>query len=116
MLKTATTMPSASREFRTIVLIGHAQDVQVTKSLQTLAAHLAARGRRVVAPIGIRATLDNPSVERRPDSDLLTGVDLVIAVGGDGTMLSAARLAAPQAVPVLGVNRGRLGFLADIGP
>jgi len=116
MLKIATTMPAASRQFRTIVLIGHAQDVQVTESLQTLAAHLAARGRRVVAHTGIRVTFDNSPVERRSDQDLLTGADLVIAVGGDGTMLSAARLASPHAVPVLGVNRGRLGFLADIGP
>ncbi|MSR15845.1 MAG: NAD(+) kinase [Gammaproteobacteria bacterium] len=40
--------------------------------------------------------------------------DLVIAVGGDGTMLRAAQLAFPHNVPVLGVNLGRLGFLADL--
>jgi NAD+ kinase len=40
--------------------------------------------------------------------------DLIIAVGGDGTLLRAAKLAHPFEVPVLGVNLGRLGFLADL--
>jgi NAD+ kinase len=51
-----------------------------------------------------------------PESKIASLSDLVIAVGGDGTMLRAARLAAVAEVPLLGVNRGRLGFLADIGP
>ena len=42
--------------------------------------------------------------------------DLVIVVGGDGSMLSAARALADHGVPVLGINRGRLGFLTDISP
>ncbi len=41
-------------------------------------------------------------------------LDLVIAIGGDGTMLHAGRLTAPANVPLVGVNRGYLGFLADI--
>jgi NAD+ kinase len=47
---------------------------------------------------------------------LCPSADLLVAVGGDGSMLHAAKLAAPCAIPILGINRGRLGFLADIGP
>ena len=41
-------------------------------------------------------------------------VDLVVVVGGDGTLLAAARSLAPQGVPLVGVNQGRLGFMTDI--
>lgn len=44
------------------------------------------------------------------------GVDLVVVVGGDGSILGVAREVAHTGVPVLGVNRGGLGFLADIAP
>ncbi len=45
----------------------------------------------------------------------LSGVDLVISLGGDGTVLYSARLAAPKGIPLFPVNLGRLGFIAEIG-
>lgn len=54
--------------------------------------------------------------DRLPPDQLAAGVDLIVAVGGDGTMLHAARGAATHGVPLLGVNRGRLGFLTDVSP
>jgi NAD+ kinase len=47
---------------------------------------------------------------------LVPGADLLIGIGGDGTVLRVARVAAPHGVPLLGVNMGRLGFLTDLSP
>lgn len=54
--------------------------------------------------------------ERTPPHDLSGGADLVVSVGGDGTLLRAALMAAAADLPVLGVNVGRLGFLAEFEP
>src|SRR5213594_2278129 len=47
-------------------------------------------------------------------NDLLRGTDLILTLGGDGTFLAGARLAAPRDIPILGVNHGHLGFLTEI--
>jgi NAD+ kinase len=52
-------------------------------------------------------------VQRREEDDLALDCDMVLALGGDGTMLGALRLAAPHGVPVLGANLGRVGYLTE---
>lgn len=47
---------------------------------------------------------------------LVAGADLLLCIGGDGTVLRAARVAIPNSVPILGINMGRLGFLTDLSP
>ncbi len=49
-----------------------------------------------------------------PEEEIFSGSDLIISLGGDGTFLQAARKAMPNDIPMLGVNLGTLGFLAEI--
>jgi NAD+ kinase len=51
-----------------------------------------------------------------PEDELGSSIDLVVVLGGDGTMLRASRLVADQGKPVLGINLGQLGFLAMFSP
>jgi NAD+ kinase len=99
-----------------IALAGRAVDPRVGDAMRTLGRHLLATGHgvRVVADESLR--LEGEGVHTVPEPDLALDACLIVAVGGDGTMLHAARMAARADVPVLGVNRGRLGFLADVGP
>jgi NAD+ kinase len=106
----------SSSEFSSIALVGNTRDQRVSESMLALASHLNARGCKVFADASAPIAFGSVAVERKPEEELAGLVDLIVAVGGDGSMLHAARLTTSHGVPVLGVNRGRLGFLADIGP
>ena len=85
-------------------------------SMVALAYHLRSRGLVVLVDTGITVSDLPKDVERRPVEQLATDADLIVAIGGDGTMLFAAQLAIGRDIPLLGINRGRLGFLTDVSP
>jgi NAD+ kinase len=99
-----------------VALAGRAADARVGEAMRSLAAHLVGKGHLVKLATDEARLLDPTGVDTVRESELAVGSNLVVAVGGDGTMLHAARMAAVADVPVLGVNRGRLGFLADVAP
>jgi NAD+ kinase len=99
---------------RTCALVGRFADARVAESVATLVPHLAAAG--VTVLVHTEAALSAVPVTRVAEQEFGVRADLVIAVGGDGTLLHAARLVARHGVPLLGVNRGRLGFLTDVMP
>jgi NAD+ kinase len=105
-------------DFKTVALTGNWRDPRAVESICALAAELVARG--LAVRIGKGFTGASPALPAAgvlcAEAEAAEGAQLMIAVGGDGTMLKAARRAAAADVPLLGVNRGRLGFLADISP
>jgi NAD+ kinase len=78
---------------------------------QALAEEIALRVGAGGASTWVASPLDDGTIVRN-----LPGTELLICVGGDGTVLSAARSVLPLAVPILGVNMGRLGFLCELAP
>lgn len=88
----------------------------VTQTLQTLIAFLKQQGRHIMVDSVTAQQLHDPFLTIYDSEQLAQHCDLMIAVGGDGSLLSAGRLALPYNVPLLGINRGRLGFLTDIHP
>lgn len=101
--------------FATVGLIIKPHLTNITVYLTELAAWLTARGCRVVGEASV-AHLLPPSVAALPSSELAEQVGLVIVIGGDGTMIYAARLLGERDVPVLGINYGYLGYLTEYTP
>jgi NAD+ kinase len=102
-----------SKAFQTVAILGLYSDSRVAGPMAKLTEYLTKAGIDVVTLPDAAATLEARAVQ---EDDIAAEVDLIIAVGGDGTMLHAAALTGSGKVPLLGVNRGRLGFLADITP
>src|SRR5277367_182605 len=105
-----------SHSFQSIALVGNAKDLRVAECMLGLAAHFQARGVPVLVDPSVGLAFKAGSVELCPEQSFATRADLIVAIGGDGTLLYAARLVAGDSVPLLGINRGRLGFLTDISP
>jgi NAD+ kinase len=97
-------------------LIGRFSDARVAESALTLLPHLKKRGVRALLPDSDLLDAPTDQVVRVPEDQIAEHADLVIAIGGDGTLLYAARLVAHRGVPLIGINRGRLGFLTDVLP
>ncbi|MDO9221524.1 MAG: NAD(+)/NADH kinase, partial [Thiobacillus sp.] len=100
--------------FHTVGLVGKYDNPEMHDSVCALAAFLQTRGHAVLLASQTAERLNLQNCPTRSLHDLATESDVVVVMGGDGTMLSIARELAPHGVPLIGINQGRLGFLTDI--
>jgi NAD+ kinase len=104
------------RQFKTVALWGRLGERSVTEPARQVLSHLRKRGITVLASITSDPTRELADATHVDEREAAKRADLVIAIGGDGTLLHAARNVAARNVPLVGINRGRLGFLTDVTP
>jgi NAD+ kinase len=105
---------AATSEFRTIALIGKYQSREIAESLRLLATFLSQRGIEVLLEEDTAAAVGANGYAVAGYEAIGARAELAIILGGDGTMLNAARHLAEFEVPLVGINQGRLGFMTDI--
>ena len=103
-------------EFNKIGLIGKYGDPGVEVTLLSLYHFIVKRGCEVVIDQETADTLKDKDIPSASLDTIGKTSDLVITVGGDGTLLNAVRNLVDYKCPILGINLGRLGFLVDVSP
>ncbi|HTF11832.1 MAG TPA: NAD kinase [Asanoa sp.] len=98
---------------RVALLVTHTGRRRSTEHARTVAADLIRAGFEVRVVADEADDLEVPGVVPRSDQDAADGAEIVFALGGDGTFLRAAELARPAKAPLLGINLGKVGFLAE---
>lgn len=102
--------------FKSVAIIGRQNTVDTRKTLSNLIKHLQKKKINIVLEHDTAKILPNHKLQIIPREKLRDYCDLIVVIGGDGSLLSAARIAAKQDLPIVGINRGKLGFLTDIAP
>jgi NAD+ kinase len=108
---------SAMSSLKRIGIAVRRGDSDLDSLLRSIVAVLREHGLQIAceSEIGLPSE-EIPGIEWLPRDQVFARSDLVIALGGDGTVLGVARDVGERSVPILGVNRGHLGFLADVSP
>lgn len=102
--------------FKNIGIIGRVRNPGVKETLRTLTNYLLGLKQNLIIEAETSESLDNCTLPTVPRDQLGKHCDLLIVIGGDGSLLNAVHAVADDEIPILGVNRGSLGFLTDIHP
>lgn len=99
---------------RIFALVARVYPDSIVTSLREIARYLVDAGHLVVFEEETAANISMPDVRTMSLEEIGSRADAAIVLGGDGTMLGISRDLAPYSVPIIGINHGRLGFMADI--
>ena len=99
---------------RIFALIARLYPDSIVQSLDEIAKFLTAAGHSVIFETETAQNINRPDVATMNLEEIGAKADAAIILGGDGTLLGIARELAPYSVPIIGINHGRLGFMADI--
>ena len=102
--------------FRNIGLIGRAEDERVMNLVEILVSFLQEKALNIILESSLAEKINHKQLQEARIQTLGEVCDLVIVIGGDGSLLGAGRMLAKYGIPVVGINRGQLGFLTDIMP
>lgn len=103
-------------QFKVIGIYGRVRNPGVIEALKTVIRYLQKLGQTIVIDSVTAKALDDTTLTQVPPAELSKQAELLIVVGGDGSLLHAAHTVIHNEIPVIGINRGRLGFLTDIHP
>ena len=104
-------MASAKRSIKTVGLVVKRERPEAIKIARILTRFLRARHKTPIADSETAKKIGAEGVERHHLADR---ADLIVVLGGDGTLLGVARMVASEGTPILGVNLGGLGFLTEV--
>jgi NAD+ kinase len=100
--------------FKTVAVIGKYMNPEIREQILVLADFLT---KQRVGVLVEETTAQQSDIQGYPTADMAAigqQADLAVVVGGDGTMLSVARSLVDYSIPLVGINRGRFGFLTDL--
>ena len=103
-----------SSPFRCVALIGRYQTAGLGATISAIVSLLCDHGVKVLLDADTAESVRDPRATSADMDQIGKSADLVVAIGGDGTMLGVARRLAAEGVPLVGINHGRLGFITDI--
>ncbi len=103
-------------QFKTVGIFGRVNTPGILETLKTLIRYLQQLGQPLVVETETAQALNDPTLPCVTREELSKRCNLVLVVGGDGSLLHAAHMIINDEIPVVGINRGRLGFLTDILP
>ncbi len=103
-------------QFKTIGIIGKYSDPRIVNTVFQLVKSLEKKCYKIVIDSKTSKLLKNQSIQNCNINIIGSECDLLIAIGGDGTFLTAMRAIVDYDIPLVGINLGRLGFLVDISP